>query len=325
MTDLTAVPVASAPAAAEVLSRLEESAWVLAGFERLVRSDALTAGGLNLRTPDDEAAAQMLAAVGLVVGDDPPRLASGLSDLLSDGSLDTRLHAVVSTLRQVATLTGIVAGHDAAGWSAQDDATLMAQGKSSALAGTMLASYVVPSLEGLSEHFGAGGSFLDVGVGVGELSAAFCDALPNACVVGLDVLPRALDLARQTIAARGLEERLEVRLLPVQELTDLAQFDLAWMPAPFLPPHIFGEGLRRVREALRPGGWLVVAAGRLDGEALAVAVTRWKTLCSGGTPLTADEAITSLQGAGFVEVRNLPTPPGAPVLYAARRAPTGPS
>ena len=128
---------------------------------------------MTLRTPEDEAAVQMLAAVGLVVEDDPPRLASGLSDLLADGSLDTRVHAVVSTLRQVATATGIVAAHDAAGWSAQDDATLVAQGKSSALGGTMLASYAVPSLAGLSERFAAGGEFLDVGVGVGEMAAAF--------------------------------------------------------------------------------------------------------------------------------------------------------
>jgi SAM-dependent methyltransferase len=325
MAELAAVPVASASAAAEVLSRLEESAWVLAGFDRLIRSEALTASGLTLRTPEDEAAAQLLAAVGLVDGGDPPRLATGLSELLADGSLETRWHAAISNLRQVATATGMGAGHDAEGWSAQDDATLVAQGKSSALGGTMLATFAVPSLDGLAERFAAGGAFLDVGVGVGELAAAFCDALPVARVVGLDVLPRALDLARQTIATRGLQDRLEVRLLPVQDLTDVAQFDLAWMPAPFLPPHVFAEALRRVREALRPGGWLVVATGRFDGDALAVAVTRWKTLSSGGTPLTADEACTALQDAGFAEVRDLHTPPGAPALYAARTEPTGAS
>jgi methylase of polypeptide subunit release factors len=59
--------------------------------------------------------------------------------------------------------------------------------------------------------------------------------MPNASVVGIDVLPRALDLAQETIAARGLQDRLQVRLLPVQDLADEAQFDMAWMPAPFLP------------------------------------------------------------------------------------------
>jgi hypothetical protein len=156
MTDLTAEPVASAGAAAQVLSRLEEAVWTLAGFEHLVRSGALSGDGLTLQTREDEAAVRMLVAVGLVAGDDRPQIASGLADLLLDGSLETRRQAVISTIRQVATATGIVTAHDAQGRAAQDDATLLAQGRSSALAGRMLAMYAIPSLEGLSERFSAG-------------------------------------------------------------------------------------------------------------------------------------------------------------------------
>src|SRR5205085_1215817 len=123
---------------------------------------------------------------------------------------------------------------------------------------------------------------------------------------------------RQTIGARGLQDRVEVRLQPVQELFDVGRFDLAWMPAPFLPEKAFHRGLRPVYDALRPGGWLIVGAGRFDGDELAVAVTRWRTLRNGGTPLTADEARAALDGAGFVDQRELPTPPGAPALYAGR-------
>jgi SAM-dependent methyltransferase len=318
MTDLTAEPVAGANAAAQVLSRLEEAAWVLAGFEHLVGSGALSTDGLTLETSSDEAAARMLAAVGLVLGDAHLEMASGLAELLSDGSLDTRRQAMISTLRQVATATGILDAQGPAGWGAHDDATLLAQGRSSALGGQMLATYAIPSLEGLSERFAAGGDFLDVGVGVAQLAAAFCEAMPSAQVVGIDVLPRALDLARETIAARGLAERLDVRLCAVQELTDEARFDLAWMPAPFLPEAVFAEGLGRVRDALRPGAWLIVGAGRFDGDALAVAVTRWKTLRSGGTPLDPDRARAALDGAGFVQITELPTPPGTPALYAGR-------
>ncbi len=322
MTDQGPEPVASSGAAARVLSGLEEATWVLAGFEHLLRSGALSGEGLRLQTREDHAAASMLAAVGLVVGDDRPELANGLLELVSDGSLHTRHQAMISTLRQVATSMGIVAAHDGDGWAAQDDDTLLAQGKSSALGGTMLAMYAIPSLEGLSERFAAGGDFLDIGVGVAELAAAFCEAMPNARVVGIDVLPRVLALAQQTITARGLRDRLEVRLVAVQELTDVAKFDLAWMPAPFLPEEVFPVGLRRVHDALRSGGWLVVGAGRFDDDALATSVTRWKTLRSGGTPLTPDDARASLDSAGFVEIRELPTPPGAPALYAARKKPT---
>ena len=220
---------------------------VLAGFDHLVRSGALFGDALRVQTPEDEAAVRMLAAVGLVVGDDRPQMASGLAELLSDGSLEPRRQAMISTFRQFATATGIVAAHDAEGWAAQDDVTLLAQGKSSALGGQMLAMYAIPSLEGLSERFATGGDFLDVGVGVAELAAAFCEAMPNARVVGIDVLPRALRLAEQTIATRGLGDRLEVRLVGVQELADVEKFDLAWMPARFLPQAVFAGGLRRVR------------------------------------------------------------------------------
>jgi hypothetical protein len=324
MSDLTAEAVEDAAGAAHVLSRMEEAAWVLAGFEHLVQSGALTSDGLTLSTSEDKAAARMLSAVGLVDGSDRLQLARGFSELISDGSLDTRCQATISTLRQIATATGIVEARETDGWGVQDDATLLAQGRSSALGGTMLARYAVPSLAGLDDRFAEGGDFLDVGVGVAEIAAAFCDALPNARVVGLDVLPRAVALAHQTIAERGLHDRVEIRLLPVEDLADLSQFDLAWMPAPFLPEAIFSAGLRRVFAALRSGGWLVVGAGRFDGDALSVAVTYWKTLRSGGTPLTSDQAQEILTNAGYVEVAELPAPPGAPALYAARKPPSEP-
>ncbi len=324
MGDLTTQTVDDAAGAAQVLSRLEEAAWVLAGFIHLVESGALTAEGLALSTTDDEAAARMLAAVGLIDEADPFQLTRGLSQLLSEGSLETRHQAIISTLRQVATAVGIVEAREAEGWGAQDEATLLAQGRSSAIAGTMLARYAVPSLAGLDDRFADGGDFLDVGVGVAEIAAAFCEALPAARVVGLDVLPQAVALAHQTVAERGLQDRVEIRLLPVEELVDVSQFDLAWMPAPFLPEGIFPAGLRRVYAALRSGGWLVVGAGRFDGDALAVSVTYWRTLRSGGTPLTSDQAARALTDAGFVDAMEIPTPAGAPALYAARKPPSEP-
>jgi SAM-dependent methyltransferase len=286
----------------------------------LLRSGALTEAGLLLSSPEDVAAARTLEAVGLVVEDDHgSRLATGLADLCGGGMLDTVREATMSSLRQLATVVGILPVEDSDGWAAVDDATLLAQGRSSALGGRMIASFVVPSLDGLASTSSGGGEFLDVGVGVGELAAAFCEILPAWRVVGIDVLPRALDLARRTIADRGLEGRIEVRLEPVEALGDIDRFDLAWIPAPFIPHEAFDAGVSRVRNALRPGGWLIVGAGRFDGDALAVAVTRWKTLRAGGTPLSSDDARTALNAAGLGEFREIATPPGAPALYAARR------
>jgi SAM-dependent methyltransferase len=318
-------PAESADAASGTLISLDGAAWALAAFLHLVRSGALTESGLSLSSPQDAAAARTLQAVGLVVDDmGVLRPATGLADLRSAGMLDTVQEATMSSLRQLATVVGILPAEGTEGWATSDDATLLAQGRSSALGGRMLAAFGVPGLDGLAARFSGGGDFLDVGVGVGELAAAFCEALPASRVVGIDVLPRALALARRTIDDRGLQDRIEVRLQAVQDLEDVERFDLAWLPAPFIPADIFDAALARVRQALRPGGWLALGAGRFDGEPLAVAVTRWKTLRAGGTPIAADEARAALESAHFVEFLVLPTPPGAPALYAARRAPASP-
>ena len=220
-------------------------AWAFAGFVHLVQSTALTEAGLSLSSPEDFAAARTLAAVGLTV-EEPPgmlQMASGLTELCASGTLGSWKDATMSSVRQVAAVVGSSPSEHATGWATVDDATLRAQGRSSALGGRMLAAFGVPGLEGLAERFAEGGVFLDVGVGVGELAAAFCETLPAARVVGIDVLPRALTLAHATIAERGYQDRIELRLQAVQDLDDAERFDLAWVPAPFIPELVLSAGL----------------------------------------------------------------------------------
>ena len=51
MAHLEIEPVASSDGAARVLSHLEEAAWVLAGFDHLVRSGALIGDALRILCP----------------------------------------------------------------------------------------------------------------------------------------------------------------------------------------------------------------------------------------------------------------------------------
>jgi len=165
---------------------------------------------------------------------------------------------------------------------------------------------------------------LDVGVGIGALTAAFCAARPAATVVGIDVLPRALALARQTIAAAGFQDRVDLRLQGVEELTDSQRFDLAWLPAPFIPTAIITTAFARLHDALRPGGWLVVGADRFEGTPLSVAVTTWKTHRAGGTPLPRKDADRLFHNAAYVDFQQLATPPGTPALFVGQKAATDP-
>ena len=301
--------------ARQLVNELADGAWAVGALIHLTDGGALTDDGLRPVTAHDRAAVAVLAAAGIG--------ADELALLSADGMRASMVEALRSGLRQLATAVGIVESEgEGEGWAAHDDATLLAQGRASGMAGTMLATMLVPALEGLAERFaaGAGGVFLDVGVGVGEISAAFCEAAPGARAIGLDVLPRVLELAKAQLAARGLADRVELRHQAVQDLDDVAAVDLAWLPAPFIPEAVFAAGLAAIHRALRPGGWIIVGAGRLDDATpLGVAVTRWKTAIAGGTALPRQDAHDRLSAAGFVDVTDVPMPPGTPAIYAARR------
>ena len=315
-----ATPTARASDAASTIAELEHAAWALAAVAKLCGTGAIEADTVRLTSDDDTAAARVLASIGLLtnVGDgyEP---APGMAELMGLVPATIRSEATISVLRQIATIAGILPNVDAMGWAAHDDKTLLAQGRASALGGKMLAAVAVASLAGLAERFRDGGHFLDVGTGVGELGAAFAEALPDATVVGLDVLGRAVELARAMIRDRNLDNRFEVRHQAIEDLDDTNRYDLAWIPAPFIPPAAFKAGLANIYAALSPGGWIVVAAGRLDGDDLAVSVTRWQTQLAGGTPLTATDAHTILTTTGFTNIAPIPTPVGAPALYCGQR------
>jgi precorrin-6B methylase 2 len=226
-----------------------------------------------------------------------------------------------STLGQAATAAFLHG--DTGGWNRYADDILSAQGRASAMVGRVLATSVLPALDGLAQRFAQGGNFLDVGVGVAGLACAFCDAVPSARVVGLDPLARAIDLAAKTISDHGLTDRIELRCQGVEELEERQVFDLAFLPLPFIPARVVTEGLRRVTNALKPGGWLVLPGSVYEPDTSGE-IARWQTHLAGGTLLTEAERVNLLQSAGYDTLTQVPVPPGSPPLFAARRPRTGP-
>jgi precorrin-6B methylase 2 len=318
------MPAATACEAASIIATLEHAAWALAALTTVCASTGIGEHAVPVTTEHDIAAARVLVSTGLLTYDIDGgfRAAPGMAELVRAVPEAIRTAATTSTLRQVATIAGIVPKFDnstGSGWGANDDDTLRAQGQASAFAGQMLATFAVTSLAGLTERFREGGWFLDVGTGVGELGAAFAESLPKATVVGLDVMPRAIALAQAMIHERRLEHRFEVRHQGVEDLDDTDRYDLAWIPAPFIPQAVFNHALTDIHNSLTPGGWIIVGAGRLDGDDLAVSVTRWQTILIGGTPLTASDAHTTLTTNGFTNIATIPTPPGAPALYCGQK------
>jgi cyclopropane fatty-acyl-phospholipid synthase-like methyltransferase len=56
------------------------------------------------------------------------------------------------------------------------------------------------------------GRVLDLGCGTADIAIRFADAYPDSTVVGIDGSPAMLDFAREAISARGLAQRIDLRL-----------------------------------------------------------------------------------------------------------------
>lgn len=265
------------------------------GWQRVLDKRALT-------DPLDIADAELLAAAGVFErGSD----GGGFALARTDGWLGSPPEAIgagATALLRRALRHALGAG---AGWTDDDRELLLAQGRGSAGAGQVLVERILPQLNGARERLaGPSGRFLDVGVGVGGLAIRLCELLPTVRVTGIDVLPAALELAGQEIAGRGLDRRIETRKADVAQLEDTDEYDVAWLPQPFIPPPALREGLDRLRRALAPGGWLVMPIKGPDPQEgpLADALARHAGQLLGGGLLGEDEARELLEGKGYAEV-----------------------
>jgi SAM-dependent methyltransferase len=279
----------------------DEAAWSLAAL-------ALTAAGDGPR--------ELAAAAGELVAANGLTAAPG--DSLDLGGLPPGLVAnqAAASLHQASAL---VSGNGTS-WSDQSDEALLAQGRASAEAARGFARMALPSIGDLSRRLATPGArMLDVGTGVGALALGYAEVFPQLQVVGIDVLDRALGLARHTLAASAAGTRVTVRKQDLAAFRDDAGFDLVWLPAPFIPPSALHAGLPRVAAALRPGGWLFMGHGKFGGTPVEDALTRLKTIAYGGTPLDQATAFGLLGEAGLTSVGSVPTPQGAPAITIGQK------
>ena len=278
-----------------------DSAWLLAALARRLHGLAL---GDGLTAVVDEAAREVLEVAGVDV------------DAFGPEDAAVRARALRSVFAQLVALSD---AESVPSWGELDDGTLLAQGRASG----MLARYMLdpqgPFPEGITSHLAERGAvFLDVGVGIGAICATLCGGFPELRCVGLDILPRALQLAEQELTARGVRDRVELRLQDVQDLDDKQAFAVSWVPLPLLPEPVARAALARVAVATRPGGWLLVAAGRPEADPLRRAIARLRAATVGGNPADEADVRTWLAETGFLDVQPVRTPPGAPHLLTAR-------
>jgi len=111
------------------------------------------------------------------------------------------------------------------------------------------------------------GRTVDLGCGCGVLSAAVALARPKAQVTAVDLNAVAVEAARRTVTANGLQDRIDVRHLTAEEASQTlgARHDLVVTNAPFHDGHDTDRGLmtefaQAARQLLRPGGRLLLVS-----------------------------------------------------------------
>ncbi len=290
----------------ELLSNGDRAVWATAALALV----AGRGGSPELRRSADA----VLAALGVVIDsqDDPTDNQAG------DHKVDRRGVAAqaAAPLHQTSALLT-----DGRAWGSQPDEALLAQGRASAQGAAAFEHLGLPFMTGLTEALATPGArMLDVGTGVAAMAASYAELFPELTVVGIDVLPRVLALAEDLLKNSDVADRVELREQDVSELTDEAAFALAWLPAPFVPAAALRAGVPRIVRSLVPGGWLVVGHGKFADDPLDVALTRFKTVAYGGTPLSDPQAQSLLVEAGLRDVRTVPTPVGVPAITVGRRA-----
>lgn len=282
----------------------DQGAWCLAAVALAGRPDS---------DPATRAAAdELLVALGVKEHPDAPFRDFG------SATVEQVAGQASAPLLQVAALLG----DRRFAWMEQSDDALLAQGAASAQAAPAFAQFLLPVLEGLAERLASPGvRMLDVGTGVGALAVAYAEAFPALSVTGVDVMERVLALAERTAAGSSVGDRVSFRRQSVTDLDEEDRYDLAWLPAPFVPRAALTAGMTRVARAMRPGGWMVLGHGKFSGDAVADSLTRLKTTAYGGTPLDDAAAQELARDAGFVDVSTMPTPPGAPAITVGRSPP----
>jgi SAM-dependent methyltransferase len=204
------------------------------------------------------------------------------------------------------------------GWTLEDPAILQSQGQ--------LSRVVVRCIEGVAAEgqelralLVRPGVFLDVGTGVGWLAIEAARTWPALRVVGLDTWEPALAIARQNLAGSDVAERVELRTMSIEDLDEAAAFSLAWLPGPFIGAQVADRALAVIHRALRPGGWLIFGINASSDSQLDDALTRLRTVRSGGYPWTAHQVEECLKKHQYIQIDTFAT--AAPIrLVTGKRA-----
>ena len=193
------------------------------------------------------------------------------------------------------------------GWSYTDPDILNAQGIGSGRVMESLCRDVVPKLDGLEDRLARpAAAFLDVGAGVGGICVTLARLWPGLRIVGLEPAEAPLAEARHNIAATEYGDRIELRKITLEELTDVDQFDVGWLPQVFLPLDVLQRSIGPFYRSIKPGGWAILFALSGGAAGLGPAITRFRNVVWGGEPHSPQDVAKLMTDVGFEAVHTEP-------------------
>lgn len=266
---------------------------------------------LRLRQSDTPADPRVRARLRDIIENIEP----GLLDGLSGDQQATVLGSIDAFFRQAVDL--IDDPGRTPGWSFKDPAILQSYGQMSRRVVHVI-DELAPQLPQFNDTLRRPGAFLDVGTGVGWLAIEAARTWPALRVVGIDPWEPSLSLARKNLADTGMASRIELRAERLEDLSERDVFTLVWLAGPFLPPEIISTALTTIRNALKPGGWLVFGLFATPADPLGQALTALKVVRSGGYPWSNEDVESKMHSAGFEEIKSF-TPPHLARFTVGRR------
>jgi SAM-dependent methyltransferase len=201
-------------------------------------------------------------------------------------------------------------------YAEHDEAFLTAVAGATATLPRMFCEAVLPGLPDLKARLETGAAVLDVGCGAGHALVTLAERFPKARCVGIDVEPVSIGLADKLISERGLDDRVQARLLEADSdwPADLAgAFDLVttFLVLHEIHPDHKAAVLARCAQALTPDGVLLLfderypsGPGELrDLTQIFAVMAQWYETTWGNVLNTREEIAKLLAGAGLTAVQ----------------------
>jgi 2-polyprenyl-3-methyl-5-hydroxy-6-metoxy-1,4-benzoquinol methylase len=197
----------------------------------------------------------------------PPEHAAGLVDRDSPFSIAPLATAAIACVKALPSLMEAYRNGGGVAWEDFGREMIEAQGDFNRPWQLLqLGSEYLPALEDVHALLQSGARVADVACGAGWAAIAIAKAYPKARVVGFDVDAYSIELARRNATEAGVADRVSFEVADGAGLATRGPFDLGIIVEAVHDMSRPVEVLAAVREALKPGGSLIVADERV-GEA----------------------------------------------------------